>query len=396
MSGPQQGFTYNSSAPVTDDFKHMWMRELASVMGFAPPNPNGLTERERMGWGFPEAPPVDCYDFVSANAKKEIEQIRLDKPLRPEVKYSLLTCLTVMFAWLQTQRGAAWLLHLYGIREVQPHHGYGYFYDGEIIMAPKFWLRIFSKDMTERTGKTPTEYYGEGIYDEWKKILEMRRNPGMDTKLQHPSDGMWKWVASFFRNWLTEVRPDTSWPHTKHDRISGYLWAKNAQRLDWAGAPIQTELRWGVIDKMHDLTSAARLYRIQNPAWIEKVNTTGEIIRIQPDKPGIWWVPQNSNKMRVVPLDEYEKHMGQPAQAVDEKYRCTSCGNVMCCVLGEGSDRLCMNCKGVQTESGARPSLSLCRSHECRMCPQYVRSGDDLIQLISRLNADGSSGRVNR
>lgn len=378
-------FNYQTASAPTKDEVAMWTREL-QLLSHRPPNSGAVSETERRGWGFPDSlrPPPDCYEFIAANLKRTMGT-RLTEPLRPELRFVLLSTLMTYFAWLRGKEGTRWLLHLYGIQVVQPHPGYAYFYENERLTEPEFGLRIYHIDSSERTLKSPVDYYGAALAGELKTLLENRRGPSQ-RPLPHASDSMWQWVGSFVRNWLTETKPDTTWPTTKPDRISGYLWAKGLLR---PGS--QSDFVWNVIGQAEVYRDQDRLYRIQKPAYLERFEN-GVRRKMQPDQPGVLWTDRK--KMRTVPLDELDQHLGISAQDAEAKYRCKSCSRVMCCTTGSPHDRLCMNCRGTQLEHGDRPSLGWCRYRECRNCPEHLRNGDDLFNLLSRLNT--SSERVRR
>jgi len=354
------GFTYESASPPNAEQQRFWNNELSLLKGFQQPVP------------------VDCYEYVAANFKREVANCRLNEKLTLDYKYTLLSTLMTTFEWLRTKDGTEWLLKLYGIEQVEPHPGYSYFYEGSRLVEPEFSLRIYTSDRTQRIAMSPFEYYEkEALVVKMKDLLEYRRGRS-DTPARHASDGMWAWVGSYVRNWLAETKADTTWPTTKPDRISGYNWAKGLMR---AGS--QTERVWNVISQLE--LHQERVYRIQKPAYVERFDN-GIRRQVQPESPGILWAGRA--KMRTVPLDELEKHMGVAPAVVEQRYRCASCGNIRCCISGGSQDRLCMNCRGVQLETESRPSLEWCRYRECRNCPEHLRNAEDLLNLANRLNTN--------
>src|SRR5579871_2255976 len=257
-------YAYDQARAATREEIAKFEAELRTFL-YRAPNPNARTEAERRGWGFDPyfAPPEDCYEFVVAHVKRQMG-LRLTDKLPPEVRYSALTCLMALFDWLTTPDGTRWLLALYGIAIIPPHPGYAYFYENQRLVEPEFGLRIYRIDRIAQEVRTllpPEEFYGGELVDKLKALLEARRNPTVPTPCLHPSDGMWKFIATWLRNWLVEPKADLHWPTTKPDRFSGYTWAKGLMR---PGS--QTERVWNVIGFAEDIRDG-RLYRIQRPAW---------------------------------------------------------------------------------------------------------------------------------
>ena len=379
-------YSYQSVSPPPDEKTALFDREL-KLFAHRLPDPHSTSEVERRGWGFPDylRPPVDCYEVVAANFKREIASTKLTEPLKPEHRFALLSTMLAYFAWLRTKKGTDWLLHLYGIAIVPHHPGYAYFYETERLIEPDFALRIYDIDRTARTLKPPIDYYDRKLIDELKTLLEERRGPS-PRPMPHVTDGMWEWIGSYIRNWLTETKADTSWPTTKPDRLSGYLWAKGLLR---PGS--QTEFAWNVIGQAELYNDNGRVYRIQKPAYVERFEN-GVLKKVAPEHCGVLWTDRK--KMRTVPLDELDQRLGVPAATTQAKHRCRGCGHVRCCSSGGPADRLCMNCRGTQLETGERASLDWCRYRECKNCPEHLRNVEDLINLVSRLNS--SSDRVHR
>ena len=362
-----------------------WGREF-QLFQYQPPESHSSSEARRRGWGFHPSctPPVDCYEYVAAHLKR-LCKVRLDDPFRPDAKYTLLAALTTYFAWLRTVPGTTWLLALYGIRMLPPHPGMIYIYEGERLIEPQFGLRIYEIDPSHQTAKSPDEFYGPGFMTKMNKFLASVRGPAPHD-CAYPPDGMWKWVGCYLRNWLHEKDPDRDWPTTKPDRISGHMWAKGVLR---PGS--ETQYMWSILGQT-EVYRDTRIYRIQRPAYeFRRIGNVDQ--KVPPDNPGVLWVPRKS--VAAVPLDDYDKHHNVPAQSVEARYRCTSCGDLRCCTSSVSKDqRLCMNCKGTQLETDERESLTWCQYRECRNCPEHLRDLEDYINLVSRLNS--SSERVRR
>ena len=381
-------FTYATGGAPTPAQAQYWEQEFR-LFQHQPPDPSARSEARQRGWGFDPwlLPPEDCYDFVVANLKRQLRVEATDR-FRPEAKYSIFCTLTAYFSWLRTQEGTRWLLALYGIDIVAPHPGYAYFYQNERLIEPRFGLRIYQVDRSARTLKVPHEYAGMGLLGRLKDILVSRRGPS-NTPLPEPRDRMWCSVGGCLRDWLIEKDADRNWPTHKPDRISGYVWARG---LLWPGS--QTDYVWTVIGKAEDYTDDNRLYRIQSPAFEERL-VGGVMKRIAASNPGVIWTDRK--QMHVVPLTDVDKHQGADATTIEAKYRCRSCDQIRCCTMSKGragNDRLCMNCHGTQLESGERSSFDFCQRRECRNCPEYLRSDEERINLVSRLNL--SSDRVRR
>jgi hypothetical protein len=380
-------YTYATGGAPTAKEIEMWDREFR-LFDYQAPDEKANSEARRRGWGFEEhlKPPPDCYEYVAANLKRH-HNLSLDDRFRPEAKFSLRMTMTTIFAWLRTMEGTRWLLHLNGIELVPPHPGFAYFYQGLRLVEPEFGLRIYKVDRSARTAKSPDEYYGSGLIKRWHDMLAERRGPSNETPLQI-GEPMWRWVAAFVRNWLREKEASSDWPRPKPERISGYVWARELLR---PGS--QTEHVWTVIGKAEVYKDESRIYRIQRPAYLERI-VGGVVRRVPPDSPGVVW--DGRKDVHIVPLNDVDKHEGASEQTIDRKYRCQSCGQIRCCTAMKGStnERLCMSCRGTQLESGYRPSLKLCQYRECRRCPSHLRNEEDFINLVSRLNV--SSDRVAR
>src|SRR5579859_4584783 len=384
-------FTYEPSTRPPPRVEIDYFDEQLRRFDFQAPDPTARSEARRRGWGFENhlRPPIDCWEFVVASLKKKCGA-RLTDRLLPGVKFSLLTTLTTYFAWLRTRAGTEWLLALYGIFIIPPHPGYAYFYQGERLVPPQFDLRIYEVDTSSRTAQTPADYGGPKLLEWLTTTLESRRGPSSkddrDKPPPMPNDNIWRWVGETLRNWLMEKEPDREWPHRKPDRISGYVWAKEILR---PGS--QTDYVWAVLGKA-EVYRDSRLYRIQNPAYEERLEG-GVRKKVPPRNPGLLWVDRKD--MRVVPLDDLDQHLRVAPQTIEARYRCKSCGQLRCCTTEKGSrDRLCMSCRATQLESGDRQSFLWCQYSECRNCPEYLRSPEDLINRISQLNYQ--SGRVQR
>ncbi len=138
------------------------------------------------------------------------------------MRYSILTTLFAYSAWLRSEEGTRWLLALYGIEIISPHPGYAYYYEGERLVEPQYGLRIYNIDRSARTAKSPDEFCGLALVIKLKELLERRRGPSQRPPL-HASDGMWRWMGSLLRNWLTETKPDLHWPTSSSSRIAGYF-----------------------------------------------------------------------------------------------------------------------------------------------------------------------------
>ena len=371
-------YTYETGGVPTQKDLDAWGGEFR-LFDYQPPEPNAHSEARRRGWGFEPylKPPPDCYEFVAANLKREWK-VNLTDRFRPEARYSILTTLMTYFAWLRTNEGTRWLLHLNGIQIIPPHPGYAYFYKGERLIEPQFGLRIYHVDGSTRTVKSPDEYYGGRLITELKTLFEQRRGPSSRPTL-HAGDGMWRWVGSFLRNWLIEREPDRNWPTPKPDRISGYIWARGLLR---PGS--QTDYVWTALGKT-EVYRDSRIYRIQRPAYEQRL-VGGVMQQIAPQNPGVIW--DDRKHMQTVPLDEVDRHDPQRSQTIEGRYRCRSCGQIRCCTTTKGgtNERLCMNCRGTQLESAERRSLKWCQYRECRRCPEHLRNEEDLINLVSRLN----------
>ncbi len=381
----QTNYDYHRAQPPTREEIAFFENQLRTFV-YRPPTPAATSEAGRRGWGFHPhlAPPIDCYEFIAAHVKRQFDQ-RLTEPLRPEVRYSLLTILMAYFAWLRTEEGTRWLLAIYGIFIVPAHPGYAYFYESERLLEPQFGLRIYQIDRHARTLHPPEEFYGPKLIDKMKELLESHRDPNAREPCRHASEGMWKFVGGWLRNWLAEPKADLHWPTSKPDRFSGYAWAKGLMRFG-----SETERVWNVIGFAENILEG-RLYRIQRPAWEERF-VAGVVRRVPPEKPGVIW--SDRQKIRAVPLDDLDKHLTVPLQTIEARYKCQSCGHLRSCTAAAAKERLCMNCRGTQLESDERPSLNWCRYRECRACPQYLRTNDDLVNLRSSLNY--SSDRVRR
>ena len=381
-------FTYQTAGPPTPREAEWWKQQF-QLLQYQPPEPNAASEERRRGWGFEPwlLPPEDCNDFVVGNLKRHLKIDQTDR-FRPNAKYSVVSSLSAYFAWLRTPEGSRWLLDLYGIQMVDPHPGYAYFHQGERLVEPEFGLRIYQVDRSARTAKPPHEYYGMAILGRLKELLAARRGPSHTPQPETP-DRMWCSVGDFLRHWLIEKDPDTEWPTRKPDRISGYQWARG---LLWPGS--QTDLVWSVITKAEQYTDEARLYRIQRPAYEERL-VAGVMKRVAPQNPGIVWT--HREHMHAVPLPEVDKALGVTQQLTEGKFRCRSCDQLRCCTTNKGgasNDRLCMSCRATQLESGERKSFHWCQRRECRNCPEHLLNDGERINLINRLNL--SSDRVRR
>jgi hypothetical protein len=381
-------WSYETGGPPSRVEAQIWEREF-SLFEHRPPNPNATSETHRRGWGFEPwiLPPPDCYEFAVGNLKRKLKLNGTDR-FRPEAKYSILWALATYFVWLRTIEGTRWLLHLNGIQIVEPHPGYVYHYQGERLVAPQFGLRIYQIDRSARTAKPPLEYYDDHrLRQKLKEMLFARRGPS-NNPAPEITDGMWATIGGLVRDWLAEKEADRHWPTYKPDRISGYVWARG---LLWPGS--QKEFVWTVIGKAEDCVDDNRLYRIQRPAWEERLEN-GVMKKVPPSNPGVVWT--NKTDMHIVPLTDVDKGLGVAPQLIDAKYRCRSCDQLRCCTTTKGStnDRLCMSCRGTQLESNERPSLQLCLRRECRNCPEHLPNPVDYINLVTRLNL--SSDRVRR
>jgi hypothetical protein len=380
-------FTYQTGGKPTPKEAEFWDHQFRALQ-YQPPDPTATSQARHRGWGFEPwlvAPP-DCHDFVIANLKRSLGIEQTDR-FRPNAKFSIVAALSAYFAWLRTPEGSRWLLHLYGIQMLDPHPGFAYYYQGERLVEPQFGIRIYLVDRSARTAKAPCDYSGRALLGRLTDILASRRRPSHAPLPQIP-DKMWCAVGDFLRHWLIERDPDTHWPSHKPDRISGYQWARG---LLWPG---QNDHVWTVISKAEQYVDDNRIYRIQRPAYEERL-AGGVLKQVPPQNPGVLWTDRK--EMHIVPLHEVDRNLGVAPAMIEAKYRCRSCDQIRCCTTNKGgttNDRLCMSCRGTQLESGERKSFHLCQRRECRNCPDHLRNDEERITLISRLNL--SSERVRR
>lgn len=354
-------------------------------------NGNPRNQEEMKAWlqelesfDFPEYshPPVDAWDLAICEYKRRREMHQRDS-VEPNEYYSFQVICHAFFAWLLSKEGSLWLLELFGIEEVAPHHGYRYWFGGAghttgaqlIGDETDSSLRIFIKKQANRFMEPPSET--PGTIAQMKNILFKMYKYRDKRAPMYPTEGMWKWVLGALRNWFTEP-VDKQWPFPKSDRINGMQWAKQFKDPWSPTAPM-----WNVISMMD--TYFPRVYRVEQRGGVLWCGRT----KIFPQPRDIFDAKEGRKAIARGDLNISTERLYEKIQ---KHYTCDSCGRVLCCVddpvvhsSRDRSESLCDNCFGIQVESGDRETLDNCTYSECYECPNFIRSSDDLKNLKSRM-----------
>jgi len=306
----------------------------------------------------------------------------------PNAIYSLIVITRAFFTWLMGPNGTEWLLKIFRIEEVEPHHGYRYWYGGRprsneatlIGEETDSTLRIFLKHSITRYCEPAYEEPGavEGM-----KTLIQKANLKKVRAVKIPSDAIWKWALTALMHWFTEPA-DKTLPYANPHRISGAQWARNLKDPESS-----SDTMWSCIE-MTDKYSP-RAYRItQNGGvvWCGKSSISSEPLDVFDHREGV----------KAIRLGVYRSTEDQHMRKVMENYRCSSCERVLCCVTkiqghrGGPEELLCDNCFGKQIERGDRDTLDNCTYTECgeQCCPNFIRGVDNLKNIKRRLAADYS------
>ncbi|RKZ06951.1 hypothetical protein DRQ25_12735 [Candidatus Fermentibacteria bacterium] len=329
--------------------------------------------------------PIDALEYATYNLKA-VRKKRQDcssmeawisngEAIEANELYSLVTVTSSFFAWLFTKPGSDWLLDLFGISEIQPHHGFAYQCNNvRIGKATDSNIRIFNKSAINRYQEPA--YETTGAIDAMKQILFKVYAHKANKAPMLASDGMWRWTLSCLRNWFTEP-VDKVTPYPKGDRINGMQWARNFKDPERP-----SETMWSVIEETEKYHP--RAYRIEQ-------------------RGGVLWCGRTA--IRSISKDEDDYHQGVAAirsgqLRIDEEtlirkihntYRCNSCDRVLCCtdkMQRAQNEKLCDSCFGKHVETGSRDTLSNCTYSECSGCPNYIRNTDDLKNLKYQLDED--------
>jgi hypothetical protein len=382
--------------PTRDEQQH-WEAE-ANAFAYKPGNPQAPQNSiDYRSWGIPreKLPPPDAFAYVMAHYREHEQSLRVhDKghrdyvEIHPAYRWSFAAACMAHFLWFRSPAGAAWIMGLYGVEEVQPFYdGYSYFWIDQtgkaMQLAPPQYqvdrfterkklvagveLRIFRE--WERMLDPPCSQQRPGPVEEMKQLLLSYRNPLVKTEPHLPNEQVFYWVSEVLRDWLLEPKPDREWPTRKVDRISGMQWVQQLDR--------------GPNTKFFEALEKIATYK-------------GRAYRLRDNNGGVYWC--GGKEIRCVPLkDLYLDNKLMNAGEVEVAFRCTSCQKLRACLPHTGTAKLCCHCYSVEMDQNDRPTLERCTmDRECKNCPDMISSPQDLVTLKNRLNRPARTGPVPR
>lgn len=368
-------FIYTDRQGFDPEKVQYWANQMA-LFNYHPPDGNDGRE-----WGIPShlKTPADCIDYVVGVFKREMGGVTVsrlavrdpaDEPkIIPNARFQLIMTCHAHFLWFRTKEGARYIMSLQGVEEVAPFsEGYVYYYVDpsgkrfEVSERTGMKLRVFQPRQRNYEPPIVSGNLGDTTIQQMKVILERCRSPLASTDRSWQAEpGLYRWVSSKIHDWLSEPKVDYDFPFEKRDRISGPQWIKSAVRSD--GQPLFNAI--GKVEAFKD-----RAYRIED--------STGGTF---------WCTPRQIDHFGKV---EVARNEGMPDDQVGGFWRCDSCGQIRTCTTPTTSNgqpaKYCKHCIGHFVEKDLRPSLEWCTYRECKGCPDYIRSQDELVQIRTRLN----------
>lgn len=370
-------YTYDPrvNPPSPQEIEH-WERQIAYFAYHEGDQGAPVGSTNATTWGIPEwmTPHEDFWEYLVMHLKREDRAPTTNK-LVPQVKYGIFVAALAHSAWLVSQEGAAWVLSMFGIEEIAPFDtAYLYRYrhpDGRRLevgshtgRAMRAWRRV------PRNIEPPIPSDNHPRTRELYAIAKAARYPFADAgPMPDVNSSVFYWTSSKLRNWFTEEKADPNYPTNKPSRMVGRQWALSLRRPDNPNQPFFRAL--------HEMQkSGERAYRIQEgqhePFWCGPATaTTGGI--------------------ESIPMVDVAKDRGYGPDQLRALYACQSCNAVRTCVSRpQNGPQLCMHCYGIMVEKDQRPSLDWCTYDECKACTDYIGSAEQLVQIKTRLNRQGS------